>query len=31
VDNESRIRYGFAMAETAVVVLLPELEPLSGG
>ena len=31
MDNESRIRYGFAMAEAAVVVLLPELEPLIGG
>jgi 2'-5' RNA ligase len=30
VDKESRFRYGFAMAETAVVVLLPELEPLIG-
>jgi 2'-5' RNA ligase len=31
VDEESRFRYGFTMAETAVVVLLPELEPLIGG
>jgi 2'-5' RNA ligase len=30
VDKESRFRYGFAMAETAVVALLPELEPLIG-
>jgi len=30
VDKESHFRYGFAMAETAVVVLLPELEPLIG-
>ena len=30
MDKESHFRYGFAMAETAVVVLLPELEPLIG-
>jgi 2'-5' RNA ligase len=30
VDKESHFRYGFAMAETAVVVLLPELETLIG-
>jgi 2'-5' RNA ligase len=31
VDEKSRFRYSFAMAETAAVVLLPELEPLIGG
>jgi 2'-5' RNA ligase len=31
VDEKSHFRYGFNMAETAVVVLLPELEPLIGG
>jgi 2'-5' RNA ligase len=31
VDEKSHFRYAFAMAETAVVVLLPELEPLIGG
>jgi 2'-5' RNA ligase len=30
VDEKSHFRYGLAMAETAVVVLLPELEPLIG-
>jgi 2'-5' RNA ligase len=30
VDEESHFRYAFAMAETAIVVLLPELEPLIG-
>src|SRR5206468_8524729 len=29
--RKSHFRYGFNMAETAVVVLLPELEPLIGG
>jgi hypothetical protein len=31
VDEKSHFRYSFTMAETAVVVLLPELEPLIGG
>jgi len=31
VDEKSQFRYAFAMAETALVVLLPELEPLIGG
>jgi 2'-5' RNA ligase len=31
VDEKLRFRYGFTMAETAVVVLLPELDPLIGG
>ena len=30
MDEESHFRYAFAMAETAIVVLLPELEPLLG-
>ena len=31
MDEESHFRYAFAMAETAVVVLLPELDLLIGG
>jgi 2'-5' RNA ligase len=31
VDEESHFRYAFAMAETAVAILLPELELLIGG
>ena len=31
MDEKSHFRYSFAMAETAVVVLLPELQPLIGG
>ena len=31
MDEKSHFRYGFTMAETAVVILLPELEPLIGG
>ena len=31
MDEESHFRYAFAMAETALVVLLPELELLIGG
>ena len=31
VDEKSHFRYCFAMAETAIVILLPELEPLVGG
>jgi 2'-5' RNA ligase len=30
VDEKSQFRYTFAMAETALVVLFPELEPLIG-